>query len=94
MSQLTDLIERLAKLDFSQSSEPDTRERSVNPIIGALGWDTLGGEVVREYSVRSGGRVDYCLRVNERSAVLIEVNRAGFRQCSSIPHLPEREPVR
>ncbi|MYD93214.1 MAG: hypothetical protein F4Y02_05875 [Chloroflexi bacterium] len=49
----------------------------MNTIIGELGWDTLDrDEVAREYSVR-GGRVDYCLRSQARSLVLIEVKRAG-----------------
>ena len=71
------LIARLAKTDFSQSSEQDTREIAVNTVIGELGWDTLDrDEVSREYSVR-GGRVDYCLRSQARNLVLIEVKRVG-----------------
>ena len=35
---------------------------AVNPVIGALGWDTFNpSEVAREHPVR-GGKVDYCLR--------------------------------
>lgn len=77
LSRLEALIGRLAEIDFSQSSEQDTREIAVNTVIGELGWDTLDrDEVAREYSVR-GGRVDYCLRAQERNLVLIEVKRAG-----------------
>lgn len=77
LSRLESLIARLAGIDFSQSSEQDTREIAVNTIIGELGWDTLDrNEVAREYSVR-GGRVDYCLRSQTRNLVLIEVKRAG-----------------
>jgi len=77
LSRLESLIARLAGIDFSQSSEQDTREIAVNTIIGELGWDTLDrDEVAREYSVR-GGRVDYCLRSQTRNLVLIEVKRAG-----------------
>ena len=77
LSRLETLIARLAKIDFSQSSEQDTREIAVNTVIGELGWDTLDrDEVAREYSVR-GGRVDYCLRSQARDLVLIEVKRAG-----------------
>ncbi len=76
-SKLEALIARLTRIDFSQSSEQDTREIAVNTIIGELGWDTLDrNEVAREYSVR-GGRVDYCLRSQTRNLVLIEVKRAG-----------------
>ena len=80
MTDLTDieaLLARLAAIDFSQSSEQATREMAVNPVIGALGWDTFSpDEVAREYSVL-GGRVDYCLRGQARNLVLIEVKRAG-----------------
>lgn len=77
LSELTTHIARLAGSDFSRSSEQDTRERAVNPVIGALGWNVYDpNEVDREYSVR-GGRVDYCLRAQERNLVLIEVKRAG-----------------
>ena len=77
LSKFETLIGRLAEIDFSQSSEQDTREIAVNTVIGELGWDTLNrDEVAREYSVR-GGRVDYCLRTPARNLVLIEVKRAG-----------------
>ena len=77
LADLEALIAQLAKIDFAQSSEQATREMAVNPIIGALGWNTFDpDEVAREYSVH-GGRVDYCLRVEGRNLVLIEVKRAG-----------------
>ncbi len=77
LSELTTHISRLAGSDFSRSSEQDTRERAVNPVIGALRWNVFDpNEVDREYSVR-GGRVDYCLRAQEHNLVLIEVKRAG-----------------
>ena len=80
MPDLTDLealIARLATIDFSQTSEQATREMAVNPVIGALGWDTFNpGEVAREHAVR-GGKVDYCLRGSMGALVLIEVKRTG-----------------
>ena len=77
LADLETLITRLAEIDFSQGSEQATREMAVNPIIGALGWDTFNPEeVAREYSVL-GGRVDYCLRGPMSNLVLIEVKRAG-----------------
>lgn len=80
MPDLTDfeaLITRLAAIDFSQTSEQATREMAVNPVIGALGWDTFNpGEVAREHPVR-GGKVDYCLRGPMGALVLIEVKRTG-----------------
>ena len=41
LSDIEALLARLAAIDFSQSSEQATREMAVNPVIGALGWDTL-----------------------------------------------------
>ncbi|MDD9982801.1 MAG: hypothetical protein OXU81_15825 [Gammaproteobacteria bacterium] len=77
LNDLETLIARLAAIDFSQTSEQDTRERAVNPVIDALGWDTFDSrEVAREYPVR-GGKVDYCLRGAMDTYVLIEVKRAG-----------------
>ena len=49
----------------------------MNPSISALGWDTFDpNEVAREYSVL-GGKVDYCLRIQNKPQVLIEVKRIG-----------------
>ena len=77
LSNLEALITRLAVINFSQGSEQATREMAVNPVIGALGWDTFNPEdVAREYSVR-GGRVDYCLRGQMSNLVLIEVKHSG-----------------
>ena len=77
LSNLEALITRLAVIDFSQGSEQATREMAVNPVIGALGWDTFNPEdVAREYSVR-GGRVDYCLRGQMSNLVLIKVKHSG-----------------
>ena len=80
MTELVDLealIGRLATIDFSQTSEQATREMAVNPVIGALGWDTFNpSEVAREHPVR-GGKVDYCLRGPRGPLVLIEVKRTG-----------------
>jgi len=76
-TELEALIARLVTIDYSQGSEQATREMAVNPVIGALGWDTFDpNEVAREYSVR-GGRVDYCLRGQGSNLVLVEVKKAG-----------------
>ena len=77
LADLEALLARLAVIDFSQISEQATREMAVNPVIGALGWDTFNpGEVAREHPVR-GGKVDYCLRGPRGALVLIEVKRTG-----------------
>ena len=70
-------IAKVAAIDFTESSEQATREMAVNPVIGALGWDTFNpSEVAREFSVL-GGRVDYCLRGQSGNLVLIEVKSTG-----------------
>ena len=78
MPDLDVLIARLAKIDtLSQESEQATRKMAVNLTLDALGWDVFDpGEVAREYAVPDG-RVDYCLRIRNRSRVLIEVKRTG-----------------
>ena len=77
LADLEALIARLATIDFSQTSEQATREMAVNPVIGALGWDTFNPvEVAREHPVR-GGKVDYCLRGPMGALVLVEVKRTG-----------------
>ena len=64
LTRLETLIARLAKDDtLRRRGEEATRQAAVNPVLRALGWDTENlDEVDPEYSDRSGGRVDYCLR--------------------------------
>ena len=77
LHDLAALIARLSTIDFSQTSEQATREMAVNPVIGALGWDTFNPvEVAREYPAR-GGKVDYCLQGPRGVLALIEVKRTG-----------------
>ena len=74
---LEELVKQIRAVKSGLGSEQATREVAVNPVIGALGWNTFNPEEVdREYSVL-GGRVDYCLRTPNRSFVFIEVKRAG-----------------
>lgn len=78
LSGLEELIDQIRAIESGLASEQATREVAVNPVIGALGWNTLNpAEVDREYSVL-GGRVDYCLRTPSRNFVFIEVKRAGI----------------
>ena len=78
MPDLEALIARLARIDaLPQGSEQTTRDRAVDLTLDALGWDTIDhGEVARRYAVLDGG-VDYCLRLRNRSRILIEVKRTG-----------------
>ncbi len=74
------LEELLARLRESKSlflsSEEATKQGAILPILAKLGWDRDNiQEVIPEYSV-GGGRVDYCLKVDEQT-VFLEVKRAN-----------------
>lgn len=58
------------------SVEEATKQGAVLPILSALGWNCFNiQEVTPEFSV-GNGRIDYCLRVNQKKPVFIEVKRA------------------
>lgn len=58
------------------SVEEATKQGAVLPILSALGWNCINiQEVTPEFSV-GNGRIDYCLRVNQKKPVFIEVKRA------------------
>lgn len=58
------------------SVEEATKQGAVLPVLSALGWNCFNiQEVTPEFSV-DNGRIDYCLRVNHKNAVFIEVKRA------------------
>jgi len=69
---LARLIEDAALL---HAHEEATKQSVILPILARLGWDRENvREVVPESRV-GNGRVDYCLRVAERSLVFIEAKR-------------------
>lgn len=74
---LEDLLARLRESkSLFLSSEEATKQGAILPILAKLGWDRDNIQEVRpEYSVGSG-RVDYCLRTDDRS-VFLEVKRAN-----------------
>lgn len=58
------------------SVEEATKQGAVLPVLSALGWDCFNiQEVIPEFSI-GNGRIDYCLKVNHKNAVFIEVKRA------------------
>lgn len=58
------------------SVEEATKQGAVLPVLSALGWNWSNvQEVTPEFSV-GNGRIDYCLRVNHKNAVFVEVKRA------------------
>lgn len=74
ISSLIQLLERLrANRTLSSAVEDAIKQGVVLPILARLGWDPEEvNEVYPEYNVRKG-RVDYCLRLANRSAVFLEV---------------------
>lgn len=70
------LLSRLAKdQTLIDSVEEATKQGVVLPILSQLGWDCFNlHEVVPEFPV-ANGRVDYCLRINDKEVVFIEVKR-------------------
>lgn len=59
------------------SGEEAVRQGVVLPILARLGWDRDNiREVIPEYSI-GNGRVDYCLKLDNRIAAFLEVKRAG-----------------
>ena len=58
-------------------TEEATKQGAILPILAALGWNCFDiDEVTPEFSV-GNGRVDYCLRLEQKKAVFIEVKRAS-----------------
>ena len=70
------LLSQLARdNNLLNSVEEATKQGAVLPILNQLKWNWFNvHEVVPEFSVGTG-RIDYCLRINQRNAVFIEVKR-------------------
>jgi len=70
------LLSQLAKdQNLLHSVEEATKQGAVLPILNQIGWNCFNvQEVVPEFSVGTG-RIDYCLCINGKNAVFIEVKR-------------------
>jgi len=75
---LKELLMRISKdHGLLNSVEEATKQGAVLPILSALKWDCFNiREVSPEFSV-GNGRIDYCLRINNKNSVFIEVKRAS-----------------
>jgi len=79
-AQLADVLTKCrASLDHyarggKKIGEAKTKASLIEPVIGALGWDTLNwNEVCREYRHEAGDNpVDYALLLNGRPELFIE----------------------
>lgn len=74
---LEQLLLRLSKDHMLLNSvEEGTKQGAILPVLSTLGWNCFNiQEVSPEFSV-GNGRIDYCLRINQKKAVFIEVKRA------------------
>lgn len=62
------------------SNEEATKQHLVLPILSALGWDIFSPEVLPEERVRAPSgyyKVDYSLRVHDKTIAYIEVKSLG-----------------
>jgi hypothetical protein len=77
-AELYSFIEKLkGRTDLFNQTEEACRQFAILPILKRLGWDTEDmDEVCPEYSA-GGGRVDYCLKLQDKERVFIEVKKAG-----------------
>lgn len=77
MGNLEEILHRLSKdHTLMNSVEEATKQGAVLPVLSSLGWDCFNiEEVTPEFSV-GNGRVDYCLKANNKNMVFIEVKRA------------------
>ena len=75
---LVDLLDRLKnERALFLSGEEATKQGAVLPILARLGWNRDNiREVVPEYSAGQG-RVDYCLKINDKVSVFLEVKRTN-----------------
>jgi len=77
----TKIIERIKKIrekgDLNSFSEDKTKQGIILPLLQCLGWNFFDtDEVFPEYSVAKG-KVDYALRYDNKSKVLIEAKKVG-----------------
>ncbi len=82
--QLISFIEALkCKPQLSKIDEIETKQGMILPILQFLGWNVWDiKEVKPEYNVEGrksnkGGKVDYCLRIQKKNEIFLEVKRPG-----------------
>jgi predicted type IV restriction endonuclease len=77
-ASIEDLLNRLRQdQGLFLAGEEAVRQGAILPVLARLGWDRDNvREVVPEFAV-GNGRVDYCLKVEERNAAFVEVKRTN-----------------
>ena len=74
LTYLANLIDKVKT--YNINNEANTKSNIITPILSALNWNVNSSfEVVREYPLADGGRVDYALRVVDDIKVLIEAKK-------------------
>ena len=76
------LQEVLARIrsSLAPTNEESAKFKIIAPILGSLGWDMFGPQVLLEYSVgdkKAGGRVDIALKGSRGVVALIEAKAPG-----------------
>lgn len=68
-------FEILRKLKDSGIDEVNTREKVIIEMIKNLEWNFLGSEVVSEYQLSNGERIDFVIMKGKQAKILIEVKK-------------------
>lgn len=70
-------LAKIKSFDLPSLSEQEIKQGVILPLLNRVGWDTEDiTEVVPEYPLGAGNKVDYALRVGDRNRVLVEA-KAG-----------------
>jgi hypothetical protein len=69
----TEVLTRAKGLDLTSVNEANTKALFIEPLLNALGWNTLDIDAVtREYPIYDGTFLDYALLVSKRPALFVE----------------------
>jgi len=73
---LADRIRRIRGYDIGSFNETQAKNSIIEPVFNCLQWDTSDpNEVVLEYNMSSGGRVDYAFMVDRQPVILVEAKQ-------------------
>lgn len=66
---------KILERDFDPLEEVAVKQGIIQPLLGKVGWDTEDINEVYPELPLTGGKVDYALRVDEKTLVLVEAKR-------------------
>ena len=86
ISKYKELLRSKGRSGINELSEANVRSDFIDPLFAILGWDISNPEEYdREYSIKSGGRADVALKIDEKPVIFLEAKRFG-----GIQHVDER----